>query len=96
MMSANPALSGSYAPSEGERSVSTAIAASYAGLDLTGCIAARIFEPFLNPRTEGIRMGLSIIHSGMGSQADADPSGRGPSRCCSNSPDRSTLTMHPD
>jgi hypothetical protein len=66
MMSAEPALSGACAPSEVERSVSTAIAASCAVLELRGSIAPRIFAPFLNPRTEGIRMGLSIIRSGMG------------------------------
>jgi hypothetical protein len=60
MISANPALSGSSAPGEVERSVSTASAASYAVLDLTGSIAPRIFKPFLNPRTEDIRMRLEF------------------------------------
>ena len=73
MMSANQVLSGSCAPSEVEGSVSTAIAASYAVLDLTGRIAPRIFEPFLNPRTEGMRIGLSLIHPGMGSQRTLIP-----------------------
>jgi nitrogen-specific signal transduction histidine kinase len=68
MMSANPALSGACAPSRVERSVSTAMAGCHAVLDRRGSIAPRIFEPFLNPRTEGSKMGLSIIRSGMGSR----------------------------